>query len=139
MKKLTLSFYLFILFCSFIQAQNDTTKSVTKFELAKYYFVELKHGPNRSQTDSTEIAKIQAGHMDNIKKMSEEGFLLLAGPFGDKKGGGIFILKVDTFEEAKALCDKDPAIIAGRLVADIRPWYTVKGAFTSENLIKNKP
>ncbi len=132
MKTTALIIYLLAIFSSYIQGQTDSTKTTAEFELVKYYFVELKNGPNRSQTDSTEIYKIQAGHLENIKKLSEDGFLLLAGPFGDEKGGGIFILKVSTFEEAKALCDKDPAIISGRLIADIRPWYTIKGAFSAE-------
>lgn len=132
MKTTTLIIYLLTISSSFVQGQVDSAKTTAKFELVKYYFVELKHGPNRSQTDSTEISKIQAGHMENIKKMSDDGFLLLAGPFGDEKGGGIIILNVNTFDEAKALCDKDPAIISGRLIADIRPWYTMKGAFTAE-------
>lgn len=139
MKKLILFGFIILAYNSIAFAQQDSSSTAPKYELVKYYFVELKHGPNRNQTDSTEIANIQAGHLANINKMSEEGYLLIAGPFGDDKGGGIFILRVDSYEEAKALCDKDPAIIAGRLIADIRPWYTIKGAFTAEEKIINKP
>jgi len=133
MKQTIYIILLFVFASSHGYAQTDTIKTKPAFELAKYYFVLLKHGPNRTGTDTTEINKIQAGHMANINDMAEKGYLLVAGPFGDDLGGGIFILKTETYEEAKALCDKDPAIISGRLIAEIRPWYTVTNTFTAEN------
>jgi len=124
----------FILFLSAISfAQSDTAKTEINPHLVKYYFVLLKHGPNRSETDTTKLNEIQAGHMANIQNLAKKGLLMLAGPFGDDKGGGIFILKTETYEEAENLCKQDPAIISGRLVAEIRPWYTVEGVFSAEN------
>jgi len=101
------------------------------FELKQYFFVMLKKGPNRNQ-DSTMAMKIQEGHLKNITDLSNEGKLVCAGPFGDDEGGGILILNVATQEEAENLVIKDPAIISGRLIYEIRPWWTDKRTFTVE-------
>lgn len=94
-----------------------------KWEMKQYYFVMLSKGPNRSQ-DSTTAAKLQEGHMANIKSMHEAGKLCIAGPFGDNGDWrGIFILDVKTMEEAKSLLEKDPAIAAGRLKYEMHPWW----------------
>ncbi len=66
--------------------------------------------------------------MANIKRLGESGKLVLAGPFVD--GGerrGVFIFKVDTPEEAQALTDTDPAVIAGRLRIKLYRWSVPKG------------
>ncbi len=92
-------------------------------EMKQYFFVMLSKGPNRTH-DSTTVAKIQAGHMANIEQLVKDDKLHIAGPFGDKGDWrGIFILNVKTMEQAKALVDKDPAVIAGRLKYEIHPWW----------------
>ncbi|MCA0445052.1 MAG: YciI family protein [Bacteroidetes bacterium] len=93
-----------------------------------YYMVFLKKGPNWTPEKTEETAKIQAGHMAHIQKMADSKKLLLAGPFMDNQEiRGIFVFKVDTMEEAKALTDEDPAVKAGRLIMEIHPWYSAKG------------
>ena len=65
--------------------------------------------------------------MENIRKMGATGKLLIAGPFVD--GGdlrGLFIFRVATLEEAKALAKQDPAVKAGRLVLEWHPWFAAK-------------
>jgi uncharacterized protein YciI len=88
-----------------------------------YVMAFLKKGPNRNQ-DSIEAARLQAAHMANIRRMAEEGSLVLAGPFmddGDLRG--IYLFNVSTVEEARRLTDSDPAVRAGRLVMELHPWY----------------
>jgi uncharacterized protein YciI len=115
-----------ILFSSFGHAQEN--KDEKKFEMKKYFFVMLKKGPTRNQ-DSLAAAKLQEGHMANIHRMADEKKLAIAGPFGDDGDWrGIFILDVATAEEAKAQIDRDPAVQAGRLVYEIHPWWSERGA-----------
>tara|TARA_Y100001972_G_scaffold127583_1_gene184883 strand:- start:6958 stop:7437 length:480 start_codon:yes stop_codon:yes gene_type:complete len=93
------------------------------YGMRKYVLAYLKAGPNRDQ-DSTETARLQRAHLDNITRMAEEGKLVLAGPFlDDGEVRGIYIFAVETIEEAKALTTTDPAIQAGRLIMDLHPWY----------------
>ena len=46
-----------------------------------------------------------------------------AGDHGDRALAGIFILRVDSMEAAKAAVDTDPAVKAGRFVYEIVPWW----------------
>jgi len=100
--------------------------------MREYYLVELIRIPNRPKLDSVTTAKIQMAHLNNIDSLHKSGKLVLAGPFGDDKGGGIFILKAKSLKEATEICDSDPAIKNGRLNYKVRPWWTDRTMFTSE-------
>jgi uncharacterized protein len=94
-----------------------------EYGMHQYVMAFLKAGPNRVQ-DSTKAVELQRAHMKNIKRMADEGKLVLAGPFLD--GGklrGIYIFDVKTIEEAEKLTQTDPAIQAGSLVMEMHPWY----------------
>lgn len=92
--------------------------------MKSYVLVILKTGPvvvnDKQQRDS-----IFAGHMQNIGRMSEAGWLVSAGPIGknDKQYRGIYIFDVRTIEEAEKLVVTDPAVKSGVLVAEYYPWY----------------
>lgn len=90
----------------------------------------LVKGNNRTQ-DSATAAKIQDGHMANIRRLADEGKLKVAGPFGDDGNWrGIFIFDCATQEETEQLLKSDPAIASGRLGYEIHPWYTMpSGSF----------
>lgn len=93
------------------------------YGMRKYVIAFLKAGPNRD-LNSTEAAELQRAHMENIRRMAEEGFLIVAGPFlDDGKIRGIYIFDVETVEEAQELTETDPAIQAGRLEMELHPWY----------------
>lgn len=93
------------------------------YGMRKYVVAYLKAGPNRDQ-DSTEAMALQRAHLDNITKMANEGKLVLAGPFlDDHEVKGIYVFAVETLEEARVLTHSDPAVQAGRLEMELRPWY----------------
>jgi uncharacterized protein len=122
---------LLIVFCLLhgLIASSQTAPPVKADEaqMKEYFFVMLKKGPNRNQDKET-AERLQEGHMANINKMSQDGKLAIAGPFGDDGDWrGIFIFKTKTIEEAKTLVEQDPMIKAGRLTYEIHPWWTMKG------------
>ena len=96
--------------------------------MKQYWFVLLKKGLKRDQ--SAEVAKqLQAGHMANMQAYADKGVLQIAGPFmDDGDWRGIFILDVPDRAAAEAMCNDDPAVKAGRLACEIRPWMSQKGA-----------
>ncbi|SEW54473.1 YCII-related domain-containing protein [Chitinophaga arvensicola] len=95
-------------------------------ELKRYWMVLLKKGPVRNQ-DTALAAKIQRGHMDNINRLSAAGKLVVAGPFeNDETLRGIFIMDCKDSLEVVSLVDKDPAVVSGRLIFEVKPWWTVK-------------
>jgi uncharacterized protein len=94
-----------------------------KIGMRVYVMAFLKKGPNRGQ-DSLEAARLQEAHMANIRRMAEEGTLVLAGPFmddGDLRG--IYVFCVSSVDEARKLTESDPAVKAGRLAMELHPWY----------------
>lgn len=91
--------------------------------MKSYVMAFLKAGPLRSQ-DSTEAARLQRAHLDNIQRLAREGKLILAGPFLDSgEVRGIYIFNVESVAEARRLTATDPAIRAGRLEMELHPWY----------------
>jgi uncharacterized protein YciI len=93
------------------------------YGMRRYVMAFLKAGPNRP-SDPDQSAALQRAHMDNIRRLAEDGALVLAGPFLD--GGelrGIYVFAVDSVEEAEALTATDPAVQAGSLVMELHPWY----------------
>ena len=111
-------------------SQKETTSKNPEPQIRQYWFVLLTKGSNRSQ-DSIAAAKIQMGHLNNIKKLYMEGKIKVAGPFGEEGDPiaigwqGIFIFDCPTKEEVEKLLQTDPAIAAGRMIYHIKPWYTV--------------
>ena len=99
-----------------------------QYEMDRYVMGLLKKGPNWSNAKTPETAKLQEGHMANIKKMADTGKLIVAGPFtgNNETYRGVFIFKA-TMEEAKGMADEDPAIKAGQLALELYPWYAAKG------------
>ena len=96
--------------------------------MKQYWFVMLKKGPKRDHP-ADEVKTIQAGHMANIQAYADRGLLHIAGPFmDDGDWRGIFILDVPDRAGAEAMCNDDPAVKAGRLVCEIHPWLSQKGA-----------
>lgn len=114
--------------CSTAFAQNEKAPEKKKYEMKTYYLVFLKKGPNRNQ-DSVTVKKLQEGHMAHLSKMAETGKMDIAGPISaDIDLRGICIYNVATKEEAEKLVNEDPMVKAGRLIAEILPFYSAKGA-----------
>lgn len=106
------------------------------YGMRKYVFAFLKEGPNRDQ-DSLLAAQIQKAHMDNISRMTEDGKLVVAGPFmDDQEIKGIYIFAFDNLEEAEELTNSDPAVQAGRLIMELHPWYSSAALMEVNNIHK---
>lgn len=129
----------FLLICGFAMAQTpqaaekeprefEMKEGDTTYVMRRYIMVLLHRGDKANDFSKEELDSIQAGHMKNIGRLSDEGKLLVAGPFGDDTElRGIFILDCESVEEARELVDTDPAVMAGRLRAEYHPWWTAKG------------
>ena len=92
-----------------------------------FWLLLLKRGPIRDQSRA-EAAEIQAAHLRHLFTLRQRGQLRLFGPV-DGAGSlrGLGVLTVSSREEAEALMADDPAVRAGRLRAEVRPWFTMPG------------
>ncbi len=62
-------------------------------------------------------------HVAHYGKWLEAGKLALGGPHLDAAGGGMMIPAAGISEqEVSRFAQEDPAVMAGVLVADVRPW-----------------
>ena len=83
-----------------------------------YVLVVLKTGPTRVP-DGPERDEMFRGHFANMKRLSDEGKLVLAGPFDGVDGWrGLFIFATRDIEEARQLAASDPVLVKGEMVAE---------------------
>lgn len=91
--------------------------------MRSYTFVLLKTGPKKMPAGPARDAMF-AGHMANIKRLADEGKLLLAGPFDGVDGWrGMFIFASSSMDEVKAMVATDPVIVEGEMVAEYHRYY----------------
>lgn len=91
--------------------------------MRKYVLVILKTGPTRVP-DGPARQEMFRGHFANMKRLSAEGKLALAGPLDGVDGWrGLFILAVSDIEEAKTIVATDPVIIEGEMVAEYHSYF----------------
>jgi len=109
-------------------SEDIFNKPAAPMKLTPMFLCFLTAGAKWTPETTPATAEIQKGHMANILRLAEMKKLIAAGPFGDNgRLRGIFVFRVSSLEEAKALTDTDPTVQAGRLAMDIRPWLVPEG------------
>jgi len=95
--------------------------------MQQYFIVFLKRGTVHSAT-KTEMDSLQARHLAHLKRMYEEGYADISGPFGDDGDiRGITIYNTPTQAMADSLAHLDPMVQTGRLQIEVHPWWAAKG------------
>jgi uncharacterized protein YciI len=97
-----------------------------------YYIYLLKKGPVWSPDETPEVEELQAQHLANLRRLGEEGKLVINGPLLDsfQMSGeirGIGVLKAKSLTEAKEWISTDPMVKTGRLVFELHTWMVRKG------------
>ena len=104
------------------------SKPAQPLKLTQMFLAFLTRGEKWTPEKTPATEAIQKGHMANIGKLAEMKKLVAAGPFGGNgRLRGIFVFRVASLEEAKALTATDPAVQAGRLAMEIHPWMIPEG------------
>lgn len=91
--------------------------------MRSYVLVVLKTGPAKLPA-GPERDEMFRGHFANMKRLSDEGKLALAGPFDGVDGWrGLFVFAVTDIAEAKKLTETDPVLTKGEMVAEYHQYY----------------
>ena len=97
-------------------------------KLTTAYLALLTRGAKWTPEKTPATEELQKAHIANIVRLAEMKKLVVAGPFGDNGTlRGIFVFKVASLDEARALAETDPAVKAGRLAMDLHPWLVPEG------------
>jgi len=121
---------------SFLFAQKKTEKpkfnqqlatelGADKYGMKAYTIVMLTTGAAKIE-DKTKMGELMKGHLTNIRKLADEGKIIVAGPFTeDNKQNfeGMFIFNTQSKEEAEQWVKTDPAVQAGVFSYEVFPWY----------------
>ena len=99
-------------------------------ELDSYTFVLLKRGPRALEFSNEELDRLQEQHLAHLRAMTEQGHLLVAGPFSEQPDESLrgFCLYRTDLEETRRLAESDPSVQAGRMAVDIMTWWTKRGS-----------
>lgn len=103
-----------------------------KVDVEPFIFGVLVRGPAAKSREpvhtQAQREEIQKGHLAYMAELNKQGKLLAAGPFmEDGDWRGIVVYRVATVADAQALAADDPAVRAGRLTLEARPWMTLRG------------
>jgi uncharacterized protein YciI len=91
-----------------------------------YTFVLLTKNANADKISQTLSDSLMKGHMANINRLAEAGKLVAAGPF--EGGGGIFVLRTASTDQAKEWLSTDPGIRAQRWTVELYPYKPFIGS-----------
>ena len=109
-------------------SEDVMKKPSTPIKLTTAYLAFLTRGAKWTPEKTPATEELQKAHIANIVRLAELKKLVVAGPFGDNgQLRGIFVFKVASLEEARALTETDPAVKAGRLAIDLHPWLVPEG------------
>ena len=113
---------------------NDTEAQelARSMNMAFYYVYLLKKGPTWSPDSTPEIETLQTAHLANLRRLGEEGKLVLNGPLLDSfqlsgEIRGIGVLKANSMDQAKEWISTDPMVKVGRLIFELHTWMVAKG------------
>lgn len=96
-------------------------------EFDTYVVARLLAGPGRSGLTEQEEDEVQDAHLAHLADLWASGALIAAGPAAGP--GGLHGVSIFTcsLEEARALGDRDPAVVAGVYVHEYAEWRTPRG------------
>ncbi len=109
-------------------SEDVMKKPASPIKLTTAYLALLTRGAKWTPEKTPATEELQKAHLANIVRLAGLKKLVVAGPFGDDgQLRGIFVFKVASMDEARALTETDPAVQAGRLAIELHPWMVPEG------------
>jgi uncharacterized protein YciI len=101
-------------------ATQPTTRPVEAGRVTLYVAI-VKPGETWLANKAAGKPNDLSAHFAYVKRMREEGKLILGGPFADG-AGGLLVYRADSMEEARKLMSADPACVQKIFEFEMHPW-----------------
>jgi uncharacterized protein YciI len=96
--------------------------------MAAYVVGIYTRGPKWTPGRTPYSDSIQAGHLENMRRMAATGILIGAGPFkNDTRTRGLLIFRDFPPETIQRMVKMDPALQTQRLLIELHRWYAPRG------------
>lgn len=102
-------------------------------DLEAFELVILRRPPDARSYDDATLDRIQREHLAYLASLRDSGQIVTNGPVLDQPDEalrGLAIYRTGSLEEARRLAEQDPAVLAGRLAAEVMTWWSPAGAMT---------
>ncbi len=98
-------------------------------QLVPYTVRLYRSGPAADSFTEEELERLQQGHLDFLAAEREAGAILASGPFADQPDETLrgFGVMNGSIEEIRARVERDPAVQAGRMRAEVFTWLVPEG------------
>ena len=93
----------------------------------------LRRPPDARAYPDDELERIKAEHLAYHAKLREAGHVVTNGPVSEQSDPslrGLTFYRTGSLAKARQLAQADPAVRAGRLIAEIMTWYCPPGTMS---------
>lgn len=133
MKKSTITIFGFLLVVLTVYAQSAPQKEQapkpkqTQMKTAKFiYILKLLPTYQNEANWTDETRKIVSTHFNHLKKLKDEGQVIMAGRtdynIDNPANFGIVVFSAENIEAAKKLMNSDPAVMQKVMTAELHPF-----------------
>ena len=91
----------------------------------------LRRPPTAPDLDDETLDRLQPEHLAYLGALRDEGRIVTNGPVleqPDESLRGLVFYCVESLEEARALAERDPSVMAGRLAVEAMTWWCPAGS-----------
>lgn len=124
--KTTLLLTLAVLLCgSVVIAQEHKKTESPESKMMQFQLALMKRGPKWTTEPGKERAELRQRHMAYLRSLLEANKLMIGGGIrDDAELIEVQIFRTKSAEEATAMLNEDPAVVAGYLVPELHPWWS---------------
>jgi uncharacterized protein YciI len=108
--------------------KRDQQNPLSRNFLGKNFYVVV----TRPTAPLEKLEPLIPAHLANQVRLEKEGTMFAAGPLTNEDGtryGGMFVLRANSFEEARAIADADPLHKAGLRSYTLMRWTVNEGSY----------
>ena len=112
--------------------QDERKRRSAKPAEQEIFGQEFLHGHDDTDLPAREAEPLIPAHLANQVRLEKEGIMFAAGPLSKEDGsryGGMFVLRANSFEEARAIADADPLHKAGLRSYTLMRWTVNEGSY----------